>query len=254
MIYRTFRNLFWGISLLAALSASAQEQEFDSELQLSNDEVIYWYRICNAAPGMEGYAMTDLNPTENGEDHNDALRVSVYLLPTETDNHHSQWKLTAGEDGKVILTNRATSFQIGSFSYNVGSHNATCLTPSGTPGFTVTSLGDYAFKLESVENDGVNRCLALAERDGEPLTYPESGECTSVIGWKFFPVEIDTGIGSEKAGRSVISVKGKRISVSGCPEWQLFNTAGEEMPRTVSLPTGVYLVKMPQKTVKMLIP
>ena len=35
MIYRTFRNLFWGIGLLVALSASAQEQEFDSELQLS---------------------------------------------------------------------------------------------------------------------------------------------------------------------------------------------------------------------------
>ena len=100
----------------------------------------------------------------------------------------------------------------------------------------------------------MNRCLALAEKDGETLIYPETGESTSVIGWKFFPVEIDTNIGSTKAGSPIIRVAGKRISVSGCSEWQLFSSEGEEMPRTVSLPTGVYMVKMPQKTVKVLIP
>ena len=45
-----------------------------------------------------------------------------------------------------------------------------------------------------------------------------------------------------------------RIFVKGCPEWQLFNASGEEMPRTVALPTGVYLVKMGQKSIKVLIP
>ena len=252
MIYRTFRNVFWGISLLAALSASAQEQEFDSELQLSNDEVVYWYRICSAVPGMEEYAMTDYNGMTPLAQFFD----TVFLMATGTDNQHSQWKLTAGEDGKVILTNRATDHQIDSKSSasNNYNHNFTLIEFSDTPGFTITPLGDYAFKLESVEDDGVNRCLAMAEKDGKALTYPESGESTSVIGWKFFPVEIDTGIGSDKSGRSVIRVAGKRISISGCSEWQLFNAAGEEMPRTVALPTGVYMVKMPQKTVKVLIP
>ncbi len=241
--------------MLAPLSLAAQE--FDSELQLSDEETVCWYRICNAAPGMDSYAMTDLNLTEEGgEEHDDALRTIVYLLPTETEDTHSQWKLTAGEDGKVIITNRATGSQIGNISSNSGDLNLTQLNySSDAPGFTVTSLGDYAFKLEGVEDDGVNRCLALAERGGEALTYPETGESTSIIGWKFFPVEIETGIGSAKASRSVvISVKNKRISVSGSTDWQLFNISGEEMPRTVSLPTGVYLVKMPQKSVKVLIP
>ena len=248
MTNKTFRSVFWGIGLLAALSASAQE--FDSELQLSNDETVYWYRICNAAPGMERYAMTDPNSLTA-----DVMSYVVHLLPTETEDYCSQWKLTAGEDGKVIITNRATEKQINNRSFNLGNHNYTWLTfTSGAQGFTVTGLGDNAFRLESVEDDGVNRCLALAEKDGEALAYPESGESTSVIGWKFFPVEIDTGIGSAKAGNAVIRVSGKRVSVSGCPEWQLFNAAGEEMPRTVSLPTGVYMVKMPQRTVKVLIP
>lgn len=252
MIHMTFRRAILAVGLLTALSASAQES--DSELQLSTD-VVCWYRICSAVPGMEGYAMTDLNPVEeDGEDHDDALRTAVYLLPTETENHSSQWMLTAGEDGKVILTNRATGFQINNASFSRGDHNVTWLGPTGAPGFTVTSLGDNAFRLESVEDDGVNRCLALAERDGEALLYPQSGASTSIIGWKFFPVEIDTGIGTKEADRSVIRVNAGRISVSGCSEWQLFNAKGEEMPRTVKLPTGVYVVKLPQKAVKVLIP
>lgn len=259
MIHKTFKNILWAFCLLISLSISAQE--FDSELQLSNDDVVYWYRICCAMPGMEDHAMTDYN----GMTPLCVYYSKVFLLPTETEEYHSQWKLTAGEDGKVIITNRATEQQINSASKSlagfnsdgstaIGNINATDLTNGDTPGFNIISLGDNAFKLESVEDDGVNRCLALAEEDGEALTYPETGESSSIIGWKFFPVEIETGIGSAKTGNQVIRVNGKRISVSGCSEWQLFDVAGEEMPRTVSLPTGVYMVKMPQKTVKVMIP
>ena len=251
MTFISLKRLFMGLALLTSLSASAQE--FDSELQLSSD-VVYWYRICSAVPGMEGYAMTDLNGEVEGEDHEDALRMTVALLPTETEDYRSQWKLTAGEDGKVVITNRATGFQISNTSQSVGDHNLTWLTASGAPGFTVTSLGDYAFKLESVEDDGVNRCLALADRSAEAITYPEAGESTSAIGWKFFPVEIDTGIGSMEGGRLVVQVKNKRIVVTGTPEWLLFNAAGEEMPRTTRLPAGIYMVKTPQRAVKVMVP
>ena len=248
MIYKSFRKVFWAACLLASLSAGAQES--DSELQLSNDETVYWYRICSAVPEMEGYAMTD--PASLTAEVSSNM---IHLLPTETEDSRSQWKLTGGEDGRIILTNRATGNQVSNRSFNFGNNNFTWLTfSSDALGFTVTSLGDNAFKLESVEDDGVNRCLTLAERNGEALTYPESGESTSVIGWKFFPVEIEDAIGSTKGNSTTIRVKGKRISMSGCPEWQLFNAAGEEMPRTVSLATGVYMVKMPQRTIKVAIP
>lgn len=254
MICKTFRHVLLGFGLLASLSAGAQD--FDSELQLSgSDGIVYWYRICNAAPGMELYAMTDLNAAAEGDDQEDLLHLAVHMIPTETGDYRSQWKLTAGEDGKVILTNRATGSQISNHSASAGDHNYTWLTNSGdAPGFTVTALGDDAFKLESVEDDGVSRCLALANKDGEALTYPESGESTSFVGWKFLPVEIDTGIGSMKAGRMVVRVADRHIVVSGCSDWQLFNAQGEQMPRTIALPTGVYMVKLPQGTVKVAIP
>ena len=245
MTYKSLKTLSLSFALLAPLSIGAQE--FDSELQLSTD-IIYWYRICSAVPGMEEYAMTD--PNLEAED--DISNV-VHLLPTETEDYRSQWKLTAGEDGKVIITNRETRRQISNISFNEGDHNPTKLV-SDAPGFTVTYLGDLAFKLEGVEEDGVNRCLALADISGEALTYPETGVSTSFVGWKFYPVEIDTGIGSAKDGRAIIQVKDNRISVMGSSEWQLFNAKGEEMPRTIALPTGVYMVKTQQKTIKVAIP
>ena len=249
---KTLKWVFWGFALLVPMWASAQE--YDSELQLSDEETVYWYRICSAATGLDGYAMTDLNGhIEDGEDYEAALRISIPLLPTETDDRRSQWKLTAGEDGKVIITNRLTGSQISNVSNLLGDHNITTLAfSSDAQGFVVSSLGDYAFKLESVEDDGVNRCLALADKDGEALVYPESDESTSCIGWKFFPVEIETGISSKEASRSAVSIKNRRISVTGS-EWQLFDAEGKELPRTIQLPTGVYMVRMPQRTVKVVV-
>lgn len=242
------RRFLFGFCLLFPFGARAQEAA--TELQLSSGDVICWYRICSAVPGMEAYAMTDLE-----SDATELASIMIHLLPTRTDDYASQWKLTAGEDGKVILTNRATGSQISNCSFSTEECNATLLAYGlDVPGFTITPLGDNAFKLESVEDDGVNRCLALTQYGGQAAAYPDGGESTSVIGWKFFPVEIDTGIGSAGSGRSVIRVNAGRISVSGCSEWQLFNASGEEMPRTVALPTGVYVVKMQQKAVKILIP
>lgn len=248
MTHKSFRKVFIGFCLLASMPAGAQESE--QELQLSNAETTCWYRIVGASAGMDGYAMTDYNGMTDAEEE----FTTVFLLPTETESHHSQWKLTAGEEGKVILTNRATGNQIGNHSAATGNHNITSLTPSGAPGFTITSLGDNAFKLESVEDDGVNRCLALADISGEAISYPETDESTSAINWKFFPVEIQTGISTTEAGPAIIQVKDKRITVSRNTGWQLFNTQGEEMPRTVRLQTGVYMVRTQQGTVKVLIP
>ena len=252
MNYQTFRNILLSLGLLASTSALAQE--LSAELQLSTDEETCWYRICSAVPGMTDFAMTDVNAGGDSEDQEDLWRPALYLLQTETADYRSQWKLTAGEDGKVVITNRATGNSIGSVSMNAGNHNVTQLTPGATPGFTVTSLGNNAFKLESVEDDGVNRCLALAEKDSEPLSYPETDEGTSAVGWQFLAVEIDTGLGSTTSGRTIVRLADGRIAVENSTGWTLFNAQGEEMPRTTPLPTGVYLVKLPQKTVKVLIP
>jgi hypothetical protein len=62
-----------------------------------------------------------------------------------------------------------------------------------------------------------------------------------------------TGIGTAKNDSIVVRVRNKHISVSGGIEWQLFNAQGEEMPRTTRLATGVYMVKMADKTVKVMI-
>ena len=164
MMNKTMRNVLGGIALLVSMTAGAQE--YAPELQLSDDEAVCWYRICNAAPGMEGYAMTDANAVENGGEQDDALRLSVYLLPTEAEDFRSQWKLTAGEDGKVVITNRATGSQISNHSVNSGDHNFTWLTFSNdAPGFAFTSLGDDAYRL-AVSQFGATDLDILSENIG----------------------------------------------------------------------------------------
>jgi len=245
MNYHTLKDALLGVTLLSSLTAASQE--FDSELHLSTDKDVYWYRICSALPGLETFAVTDFS--------NEDELCPAQLLQTDDLDQKSQWKLVAGISGKVILVNRATDQELDGTSLDMGNYNATLIMPRGvSTGFTVTSLGDNAFKLESVEDDEVNRCLAVADISEDPITYPEENLSTSVIGWKFIPVEsVITGIGTAKNDSIVVRVRNKHISVSGGIEWQLFNAQGEEMPRTTRLATGVYMVKMADKTVKVMI-
>ena len=241
------RNLLVGVALLATATAGAQD--FASELQMSNNETTYWYRICSALPGKQEWAMTD----QNGMNDTAQFFDFANLMKTEADETHSQWQLTKGDDDKVVLTNRATGHQISNSSRMSKNHNVTLFaeTPPA-PGFKITSLGDNAFMLESVENDGVNRCLAFAEEETEALTYPTENLSTSVIGWKFMLVETVTAINDADA-KIAIRVANRRVVVDGCKRWQLFNAQGKEMPHNRTLPAGVYFVKTPKRTVKVVV-
>lgn len=243
MNYKRLRFLLFGVALFSAATAGAQQ--FDTELQMSNAETTCWYRICSAVTGMQDFVMTDCSSVDE--------TYPVQLLKTETTDEKSQWKLTAGEDGKVILTNRATGKQLNNVSVAVDIFNVTQLTDEGAPGFKVTELGDAAFSLQGVEDDGVNRCLTMVMLAAESIHYPTGDLSTSAIAWKFTPVEtVVTGIGSAKS-KAVIRVTGRRVYVSGCPKWQLFNAKGEEMPCTTRLAPGVYVVKTPMSATKVVV-
>ena len=249
MKHQAIKVVLWVACILLPKLTAAQG--FESELHLWNPDSetddTYWYRIISAVPEMGDYAITDVSEEDE--------LCPAQLLQTDEKEHKSQWKLKAGTDGKVILINRGTGQELNGSSIDMGNFNATQIMPAGiSSGFTITSLGDYAFKLESVEDDDINRCLAVTDMDALPITYPEENLSTSAIGWKFIPVEI-TGlnISSANGSNANIRIANKRIYVSGDTKWQLFNAQGEEMPRTIRLATGVYMVKAGDKTVKVLV-
>ena len=234
------------ISFFLLVTQSLEAQQFASELQISSEETTFWYRICSAVPDMQDYAMTDCS--------NKDLIYQVQLLHTTNDDEHSQWKLTAvGKDGKVVLVNRATGLLLGGKSLNQGNHNPTSLIVNSFQGYTINPLGDNAFSLQGVEDDGVERCLALAKRDTPAILWPEENLSASVIGWKFMPVTSSpTGI-SEINKKTVINVADRRVFVEGCSKWQLFTLNGEEIPSNTILTAGVYLVKTPDGVVKVVV-
>lgn len=247
MKHHTIKDVLWSVCILFPLGATAQG--FDTELRISNSEDTYWYRISSALPGLETYAVTDYSDKDE--------LCPAQLLPTEEADPKSQWKLIAGAEGRIILVNRGTGQELDGKSVSMDNFNATMIMPAGTSsGFQVTALGESVFQIESVEDDSINRCLAVADMDALPIAYPQENLSTSAVGWKFQPVEVEseTGIGSPANSRTVIRITDKRISLNSGIKWQLFNARGEEMPRTIRLITGVYLVKVGEKTVKVYIP
>ena len=243
MNYSMLRKVLLGFALLSSVAAGAQQ--FETDLQLSTEETEYWYRICNASAGMQAYAMTDCSSVDE--------TYPVQLLATEMTDAKSQWTLTAGLDGKVVFTNRATNKQLANTSVEAGNHNATQLTTEGAQGFKITELGEASFTMEGAEDDGVNRCLAMTEREADALTYPSSDAEDSAIAWKFMLAEtIITKIQGADT-KTVIRVAGRRIYVSGCPQWQLFSINGMEMPCTTTLPVGIYIVKTPKTATKVVV-
>lgn len=222
-------------------------QQFASELQMSTENEAYWYRISNASFGMQDYVMTDCYSLDND--------YQVQLLQTEVNDEYSQWKLLAvGNNDKVVLINRATGLQLGGKSVNLGDHNVAKLDVNSSIGFTITALGDDAFSLCGVEDDGVERCLALAEKDTPALLWPEENLSASVIGWKFMPVEPSKNGIFETKTKSDIYVTNRSIFVSGCSSWQLFSLNGKEIPTNKNLLVGVYLVKTPDRVFKVIVP
>lgn len=234
------------ISLFLLLALPIKGQDFASELQMSTEGTIYWYRICNAVPGMQDYVMTDCSSQD--------IIYQVQLQKTAIDNEYSLWKLTAvGDDGKVVLVNRATGLLLGGRSFDQGDHNPTGLITNGSHGYTITSLGDNAFSLQGVEDDGVERCLSLAERDTPAFIWPERNLSTSAIGWKFLLVDSNTtGIFGTKT-KSSVHVIDKRIVVNGSSRWQLFDILGREIPHDQVLAAGIYLLKTSNEAVKVMI-
>ena len=235
-----------GIALMVT-SVSAWAQAW----QVSSEDTTYWYRITPAQETLKSYAMTDASNTDG--------IAQLVMLATDDTEELSQWKITetsGSEDEKLyVITNRSTGMMIQARSVNIGNHNATQLTLDDENNmFNISEIADGAYRIQSTENDGVERALAIADCNGAALAWPTEGElATSPVAWKFVLVEeVITGL-NEAAADTAIRIANHRISVKGAKDWQLFNVLGEEMPRTTDLPTGTYIVKVGNKTFKVVL-
>ena len=235
-----------GIALMMT-AATAWAQDW----QVSNDDATYWYRITPAQETLKSYAMTDASNTDG--------IAQLVMLATDDTEELSQWKITEanglGNEKFYIITNRKTGMMIQARSVNIGNHNATQLTLDDENNmFNISEIVDGAYRIQSTENDGVERALAIADCNGAALAWPTESElATSPVAWKFvLAEEVITGLNGA-AVDTAIRIANHRISVNGAKDWQLFNILGEEMPRTTDLPTGTYIVKIGDKSFKVVL-
>lgn len=229
---------------LAKATTLSLEPYADHELSLSDEGANYWYRISSCAEGLENYAISST-------DNPDALPLP--LLNSEITDSNSLWMITKTADNLLQFTNRATGRVIAASSICTDNYNITQVANTKDEGgrFAAQFVGGNRYMLCSQEDDGMTRYLAATRQGEQSLAFPSELSNHSAVVWKFEIVETElTGINATDTTQIAIKASKGRIHVSGATQWHLYNLQGREMPRTTTLPEGIYIIQTPNKTIK----
>lgn len=237
-----------GNRLIASTIAKAEsfslEPFIDHNLSISDEGTAYWYRISSCAEGLENHAITSTD---------DAADMPLPLLDTEITDERSQWMVTKGDNGLLQFTNRSTGSMIAASSVHNGSCNITQVAESKDDGgsFTAQFVGGTRYMLSAVEDDDVTRYLAATSQGNPAMAFPTEACNKTAVVWNFEIVESElTSLDGADATQISIEAHNGRIRVSGATEWHLYSLQGIELPRTTTLPEGIYIIQTPHKTIK----
>ena len=222
------------ISLTLILFLLVSLANVSAQIKFSSGSDEFWYNLLSAKAGVENFAITETN--------DGAFPITV--APLEADNESQQWKFVEdATTGNLYIINRKSGNQILSDSRAEDVYNATLigLDPQNR-GYKVSSIGDEQYSFSSIENDSIERYLALQELSAASVILDEENLNGSAFAWKAQEV-IPTGINEITAGSVVIYVTADRkIIVENAVNYKVTSLAGVELPKDVSLEKGIYLV------------
>ncbi|MDR2683469.1 MAG: hypothetical protein LBB64_06345, partial [Dysgonamonadaceae bacterium] len=176
------------------------------------------------------------------------------------DDHSQQWKIVshpaASESGQVDFVNRATGRTIGTQTvYNDRFYYLQAITgaPAGE-GWQIRSLNNGLYEIASGASTAAWYWNAAAG-DESPHVYSGSPDKEQGFAWQFSLVEeFIPGLRQPEMPAGVrISVQDRVIRVEGVASYTIINIYGMHMPTHQPLPAGVYLVNIPDKTIKVLV-
>ena len=205
-----------------------------SQIKYSNGSDEFWYNLLSAKSGVENLAITE---TLDG-----VYKITVTALDNE--NESQQWKFIEDEStGNVYIVNKKSGNQILSDSRLQDIYNATLIgLDSLNRGFKAAQIGDGQYAFSAIENDGIERYLALQELSAESVVLDEENLSSSEFAWVVQEITT-TGIKEISADNFVIYVtEDRKIIVENVANYRVRSLAGVEFPKNVSLEKGVYIV------------
>jgi len=207
----------------------------------------YWYNIISAKSGISNLVIKD-NTKSGG--------AFPFILTTLDENDNSQqWKFIKNEaNGKMDIVNRETGFHILTNSTAEGLYNAIL---SGyfmkNTGYTFEYLGLGQYALNGLENDNIERYLALQDTQSNVDSLNLSSMPNSEFAWTLREAGYTSGITSIGTAKPVIKVLNGMISVENAQEYSVTSAEGIVMPKGIKLQKGVYLVTIGKTTTKVVI-
>ena len=206
----------------------------NAQIKYSNGSDEFWYNLLSAKSGVENLAITE---TPDG-----VYKITVAALDNE--NEGQQWKFVEdGSTGNVYIVNRKSGNQILSDSRLQDIYNATLIgLDSLNRGFKAAQIGDGQYAFSAIENDGIERYLAIQELSAENVVLDEENLSSSAFAWVAKEVTT-TGVEEISDENFVISVtEDRRIIVENATDYRVRSLAGVELPKDASLEKGVYIV------------
>ncbi|MDL2323502.1 hypothetical protein LJC52_05915, partial [Bacteroidales bacterium OttesenSCG-928-A17] len=225
----------------------------DPSVKISDDTNTTWYYITNTMEGYTNKCMTDVT----------ALSENVKFSVEDIDktSEYQQWKVLRNSadplDKKVQFVNKATNniIQTNSVPYGLFTYIQYTTTFSESNGWNLNYIGDKQYEISGEETDGVVRYLFAAD---ESFTFPEvyvEGALNSAFSWEFVMVE-GPGVGIDPIiteDNIKVYVEDKKIVVKGTDDYRVWNIQGIQLVKDIRLSNGVYIVRLPNRSVKVLV-
>ena len=134
--------------------------------------------------------------------------------------------------------------QILSDSRAEGAYNATLIgIDAQNKGFKAEQIGDGQYSFSSIENDGIERYLAMQELMTENVVLDEENLNGTAFAWIAIEASISTAIEGITTEEFVIYVTADRkIIVENAENYKVTTLAGMELKKDASLEKGIYIV------------
>lgn len=152
------------------------------------------------------------------------------------------------------IVNRATGLHIMTNSTPEGLFNAVMagyFMKNTGYNFEYLGLGQYA--LNGLENDYIERYLALQDTQAKADSLNLSAMPNSEFSWTLKEAGFTSGINNTSEAKPAVQVVNGTIVVENATDYTVTSASGIVMPKSVKLQKGVYLVTIGKTTTKVII-
>ncbi|MDH8701172.1 hypothetical protein M2138_000511 [Dysgonomonadaceae bacterium PH5-43] len=223
----------------------------DPNLVMSDSKSQTWYVIKSNRAGCENKCITDIVSS--------ALpNICFGIDDYKEDDYSQQWKAikkgTTSKDTRFELVNRATGniIQADYLVKDGYQYTKATQTIEESNGWNLDYIANKEYILYGKDSDGLTRYLNTTAANETPEAYNENSLIGSGFSWNFVKGEVTMDIDyiakpNDWDNINIYSIEG-RIFVEGVDDFTVRTLTGVTVNKNTSLPLGVYLVTVNNKT------